>query len=185
MCIQNDLDTCRNVRVCWNRNYFYSSVHNAHPNHFVCTSGRNVTQASYTTLAQAYIVNRPLGCYQQPYNFALMYVAYCTKGPWLFLSFVFNCVGIPFWRWCIMNHVAAFVRLLALVTSGFCSCNNNNHLQVPYMNQLAPLITRSMKGMRKQNTTVQQFHVFLQRKLEKPLKIFRQHFGCELTNDAS
>ena len=72
-CIQNDLDARRNMRVRWNRNYFYSSVRDARPNHFVCTSGRNAMQANYATLAQAYIVNRPLGSSfqwlnaQQPY----------------------------------------------------------------------------------------------------------------------
>ena len=45
-CIQNDLDARRNVRVRWNRNYFYSSVRDARPDHFVCTSGRNATQAN-------------------------------------------------------------------------------------------------------------------------------------------
>ena len=59
-CIQIDLDTRCNVHVRWNRNQFYSSERDARPNHFVCTSGRNATQASYATLAQAYIVNRPL-----------------------------------------------------------------------------------------------------------------------------
>ena len=58
-CIQNDLDV-RCVR--WNRNNFYSSIRahcDACLNHFVCTSGRNAMQANYTTLARAYIVNRP------------------------------------------------------------------------------------------------------------------------------
>ena len=48
-------------RVRWNRNQFYSSVRDACPNHFVCTSGPNATQANYATLARVYIVNRPLG----------------------------------------------------------------------------------------------------------------------------
>ena len=43
--------------VRWNRNYFYSSISDARPNHFVCISGRNATQASYATLPQVYIVN--------------------------------------------------------------------------------------------------------------------------------
>ena len=59
-CIQNDLDTRCSVHVHWNRNQFYSSVRDTRPNHFVCTSGRNAMRASYATLAQAYIVNRPL-----------------------------------------------------------------------------------------------------------------------------
>ena len=59
-CIQNDLDACHNVCVHWLRNYFYSSVRDTRPNHFVCTSGRNTTQANYAMLAQAYIVNWPL-----------------------------------------------------------------------------------------------------------------------------
>ena len=46
-CIQNDLDV-RCVR--WNRTDFYSSVRarcNAHPNQFVCTSGRNARPCIY------------------------------------------------------------------------------------------------------------------------------------------
>ena len=53
-CIQIDLDARCNVHVRWNRNQFYSSVRDTRLNHFVCTSGCNAT------LAQAYIVNRPL-----------------------------------------------------------------------------------------------------------------------------
>ena len=59
-CIQIDLDTRRNMHVRWNRNHFYSSACDARANHFVCTSGRNATQANYATFTQAYIVNQPL-----------------------------------------------------------------------------------------------------------------------------
>ena len=59
-CIQNDLDARCNVRVCWNRNDFYSSLCDARPYNFVCSSGRNATQANNATLARAYIVNWPL-----------------------------------------------------------------------------------------------------------------------------
>ena len=46
-CIQNDLDVRHNVRVRWNRNYFYSSIRDVRPNYFVCTSGRNARSSVY------------------------------------------------------------------------------------------------------------------------------------------
>ena len=77
----------------------------------------------------------------------------CTSSPsgtnWTFHSCILhtarrdcNLSGLYYLHGCTIlrtNHVVAFIRLLALVTSGFCSRNYNNHLQVPsrpYMNAL-------------------------------------------------
>ena len=56
-CIQNDLNVHCNAHILWNR--LFRCFCDAHPNHFVCTSGCNTMQAkTLSSLDHNYIVDQ-------------------------------------------------------------------------------------------------------------------------------